>query len=72
MAESTIHYTSEPFMARVDEQGEDPIECTALVYDSFSNCGVAIRYPDGTGSVWGLMTPRNLITAWRAPGATPT
>ncbi len=65
MGESTVHYTNEPFMAHVDGMGDEAVECTPLVYDSFSNCGVAIRYPDGTGQVWGLVTPRNLITAWR-------
>jgi hypothetical protein len=52
-------------MARVDGQGEEPIECTPIVYDEAFNCGVGIIYSTGGASVWGLVAPRNLIAAWR-------
>ncbi len=31
-----------------------------------SNCGVGIRFEDGKVQIWGLVHPRDLITAWRA------
>jgi len=61
-----IHFRNEPFMARVSDKGEEPIKCTPVVYDEMLSCGVGIFYEDGKGQAWGMMTPRNLIAAWRA------
>lgn len=65
MSKGKIHFQNEPFMARVDGKGDEPIKCTPVVYDEMSNCGVGVFYEDGHGQVWGMVTPRNLIVAWR-------
>ena len=65
MREAKIHFRNQPFMARVDGQGEEPIECTPVVYDTPSTCGVGVLFEDGRGQTWGLLSPRNLIAAWR-------
>lgn len=62
---SKIHFRNEPFMAHVADKGSEMIKCTPVVYDDLTNCGVGVFYEDGSGDVWGLLTPRNLITAWR-------
>lgn len=61
-----IHFENEPFIARVLGRGDEPIKCTAVVYDEPYNCGVGIFFEDGHGQVWGLACPRNLIASWRA------
>ncbi|MEY2664828.1 MAG: hypothetical protein RIT04_636 [Candidatus Parcubacteria bacterium] len=53
-------------MAQVEDRGDKPIRCTPVVYDENMNCGVAVLYENGGGQMWGLVTPRNLIAAWRA------
>jgi len=53
-------------MARVTDKGDEPIQCTPVVYDEAYNFGVGVFYEDGKGQVWGMVTPRNLIAAWRA------
>lgn len=52
-------------MAIVEGNGEEPIECIPIVYDEAFNCGLGVVFPDGKGQIWGMVTPRNLITAWR-------
>jgi hypothetical protein len=59
-----VHYRNAPFTAYV-EGYDQPVECTPVVYDDFANCGVGVFYPDGSGQVWGMLSPRNLIAAWR-------
>lgn len=61
-----IHYLNDRFMAIVDGVSEEPIGVTPMVYDDLGNCGVGIRYDNGTGNVWGLMSPRDLVASWRA------
>lgn len=65
MSKARIHFRNKPFMARVTGKGDEPIECTPVVYDEMTNCGVGIFYEDGHGQVWGMVMPRNLISAWR-------
>lgn len=65
MSKGKIHFRNEPFMARVAGKGDEPIKCTPVVYDEMSNCGVGVFYEDGKGQVWGMVTPRNLVAAWR-------
>ncbi len=65
MNKHKIHFKNEPFMARVSGKGEEPIQCTPVVYDERSHCGIGIFYEDGQGQIWGPVTPRNLIAAWR-------
>lgn len=62
---SKIHFKNEPFMARVSDRGDQPIQCTPVVYDAEFNCGVGVFYDDGKGQIWGMVSPRNLIAAWR-------
>lgn len=71
MSDAKVHFRSEPFKMFVAGKGLNPIECTALVYDDPSNCGLGMQYEDGTAEVWGLMTPRNLIAAWRGTQILP-
>jgi len=61
-----IVFVNEPFMAVVEKEGEQPIKCYPVVYDVPFNCGVGVFYEIGDGSRWGMMSPRDLITAWRA------
>lgn len=65
MSKGKIHFQNEPFMARVADKGGELIKCTPVVYDEMSNCGVGVFYEDGKGQVWGMVTPRNLVAAWR-------
>lgn len=65
MSKGKIHFQNEPFMARVSGKGDEPIKCTPVVYDEMSNCGVGVFYEDGERQVWGMVTPRNLVAAWR-------
>lgn len=66
MSKGKIHFQNEPFMARVDGKGDEPIKCTPVVYDEISKCGVGVFYEDGhDGQVWGMVIPRDLIAAWR-------
>jgi hypothetical protein len=65
MSKGKIHFENEPFMARVAGKGDNPIQCTPVVYDEMSNCGIGVFYEDGQGQVWGMVTPRNLIATWR-------
>lgn len=65
MSDGKVHFRNEPFMARVAGKGDEAIKCTPVVYDEKSNCGVGVFYEDGHGVVWGMVTPRNLIAAWR-------
>lgn len=65
MREAQIHFKNESFMARVVGKGDEPIKCTPVVYDEPFNCGLGIFYEDGKGEVWGMVSPRNLIAAWR-------
>ncbi len=62
---SKVHFINESFMARVPDRGDQPVQCTPFVYDEAFNCGVGVQYDDETGQVWGLVSPRNLIAAWR-------
>jgi len=66
MSKGKIHFENEPFMAIVSDKGDKPIKLTPVVYDEYYNCGVGIMYENRKGQVWGLLTPRNLIAAWRA------
>ncbi|MDE1875169.1 MAG: hypothetical protein KGI79_00845 [Patescibacteria group bacterium] len=52
-------------MARVSDRGDQPIKCVPVVYDADFNCGLGVIYEDGQGQVWGMVSPRNLIAAWR-------
>lgn len=52
-------------MARVAGKSDTPIQCTPVVYDEKSSCGVGVFFEDGIGQTWGLVIPRNLIVAWR-------
>jgi len=61
-----IVFVNEPFMAVIEGKEEQPIKCYPVVYDKPYNCGVGIFYEIGGGSVWGMISPRNFITAWRA------
>lgn len=63
-----IHFRNKPFMALVVVGGTDAglVKCTPVVYDDPSNCGVGLLYEGGEGLVWGLVSPRDLITSWRA------
>lgn len=65
MSKGKIHFQNEPFMARVADKGDKPIKCTPVVYDEMLNCGVGVFYEDGNGQVWGMVSPRNLVAAWR-------
>lgn len=65
MRDAITHYENEPFVARVIGQGNEPIKVTPIVYDAPNECGIGIRFEDGQGNVWGMMSPRNLIAAWR-------
>lgn len=66
MSKAKIHFKNEPFTARVAGNGNDMMKCTPVVYDEASTCGVGVLFENGHGQVWGLTSPRNLITAWRA------
>ena len=67
MREPKIHFVNEPFRARVFwREGDELIECTPVVYDAWNLCGIAIFSEDGKRYAWGLITPRDLITSWRA------
>lgn len=59
-----IHFRNLPFSANVGNS-TTPSTLTPIVYDEFSNCGLGILYESGAGSVWGMFSPRDLITAWR-------
>ena len=61
-----IHFRNEPFMAVVKGRGDEPVKCTPVAGEIKSNCGVGIRFEDGKVQIWGLVHPRDLITAWRA------
>lgn len=65
MSKGEIRFQNEPFMARVAGKGDEPIKCTPVVYDEMLHCGVGVFYEGGHGQVWGMITPRNLIAAWR-------
>jgi hypothetical protein len=65
MRDAIIHYENEPFTARIVGETDEPVELTPIVYDAPTNCGLGIRREGGQGSVWGMVTPRNLIAAWR-------
>lgn len=60
-----IHFRNKPFMAFVAGEGDTPIQCTPIVYDDEGHCGLGILYGDGRAEIWGMLIPRNLITAWR-------
>lgn len=62
---SKVHFRNEPFMARVTDRGDQPTQCMPIVYDEDFNCGIGVIYDDGKGQVWGMVSPRNLIAAWR-------
>ncbi|NTW89426.1 MAG: hypothetical protein HGB37_00745 [Candidatus Moranbacteria bacterium] len=61
-----VRFKNEPFMANYDKFGAEPVRLTPIVYDEDYNCGVGIVGPDGSGSVWGLVAPRDLVASWRA------
>jgi hypothetical protein len=63
--EHKIHFKNEPFMAIVQGKGEKPITCIPVVYDHPFNFGLGIVFENGDGQIWGLVSPRNMITAWR-------
>jgi hypothetical protein len=68
MEREKIRFENKSFMARVEGRGNNKIECTPVVYDDPFDCGVGVYFNDGKdeGLVWGMMSPRNLIAAWRA------
>lgn len=61
-----VLFRNEPFMARVVGRGDQPVQCTPMICDQPSACGVGILFEDGSGFFWGLCAPRNIIAAWRA------
>lgn len=66
MAEEKIHFRGESFTARVESRGNELTVCVPVVYDEPGKCGVGILYGDGIVEYWGPLSPRNLVTAWRA------
>lgn len=65
MTTGKILFKNKPFMARVAGRGDEPMKCIPVVYDEMAHCGVGVLCEDGHGQVWGPVTPRNLIAAWR-------
>ena len=65
MSKDKIHFKNEPFMAHVAGKGNERVQCVPIVYDELTSCGLGILFRDGTAQVWGMMSPRNLIAAWR-------
>jgi hypothetical protein len=69
---SIIHFKGEPFMAIVEGRGETPVKCIPVVWDGRDSgawggsCGAGVLFEDGQKYVWGLDSPRDLITSWRA------
>lgn len=63
---SIIRFRGEPFMAVVRGKSTVPIKCIPAVRDGENSCGAGIIFEDGKGLFWGLVHPRDLITAWRA------
>ena len=63
--DAKIHFQNEPFMAFVRGKGTDPILCTPIIYDGEFDFGLGVSYEGGGAQVWGLVCPRNMITAWR-------
>ncbi|MFA5084198.1 MAG: hypothetical protein WC475_02345 [Candidatus Paceibacterota bacterium] len=68
-----IHFRNEPFMAVVEGRGDTPVKCVPIVYDGKvpdtafgQECGAGILFEDGKKYFWGLYSPRDLITSWRA------
>ncbi len=65
MNDNKIHFSNVPFMAYVESMGDELIECTPVVYGDGLNYGISVLFPNMESITWGLVTPRNLITAWR-------
>lgn len=69
---SIIHFKGEPFMAIVEGRGEAPVKCIPVVWDGRDSgawggsCGAGILFEDGQKYMWGLDSPRDPITSWRA------
>ncbi|MFY9492866.1 MAG: hypothetical protein WAP55_00020 [Minisyncoccia bacterium] len=65
MDEDRVLFKNELFLARVTGKGDGLIQCVPVVYNDVFHCGVGVFYEDGKGQIWGLVSPRNLIAAWR-------
>jgi len=65
MEREKIHFTGQPFITFVEWKGNERIKCIPIVYESRYHCGIGVLYKNGQKCIWGLLTPRNIIAAWR-------
>ena len=64
-----VRFADWPFRAYVADADSAVKRYIPVVFDGINNCGVGLFWPSGDsldGIIWGLFTPRDLITAWRA------
>lgn len=55
-----------PFDAVVEVNGDDIVTCNPVVYDEPDIFGVAVIFNQKLCLRWGLISPRDMIAAWRA------
>lgn len=61
-----IHFWNEPFLAIVEEYGKKFVLCKPIIYDEPDIFGIAVVFKKNICLRWGLIAPRDMITAWRA------
>ena len=71
MGDDRFVYCGEPFTAVVEDKGVEPILCTPAIYYDWQDqivpsSGIAVKYPDGTASLWALLRDCNYIDIWHA------